>query len=391
MFGGKSIERCFNIEDLRQRARGKLPRPIFDYMDGAAESESTARRNCDQFDEIRIIPKCLLNVETVSTATRVLGVDLEWPLISAPTGASRFYHPDGELAAARAAAKAGIMYSAATMSTHSLEAIAAASTGPKLFQLYIFKDRGVTRALIERAKAAGYDALCITVDASVRGKRERELRSGMGVPLNLRAEGLLSFAMHPDWLWGQARRGRWAMPNFAEWTGSHDIVDHTRFVGRQLDASVSWDDIGELMEVWGGPFALKGVLSVGDARRAASLGVGAIIISNHGGRQLDGAASTIEMLPAMADAVDGQTDLIIDGGVRRGVHILKALALGAKACAVGRPYLYGLAADGEAGVAHALHILRTELTTAMKLAGCVDARSVPPDTVAATSDLVINR
>lgn len=385
MFGGKSIERCFSIDDLRHHARRKLPRPIFDYMDGAAETESTAHRNCKQFDATPLIPKCLVNVETVATATRVLGVDLEWPLISAPTGASRFYHRDGELAVACAVAKAGIMYTAATMSTHSLEAIAAASTGPKLFQLYLFKDRGVSRALIERAKAAGYEALCITVDASVRGKRERELRSGMGVPLNLRADGLLSFAAHPDWLLGQVQKGRWAMPNFAEWTDSDDIVDHTRFVGRQLDASVSWDDVGELMEAWGGPFALKGVMSVDDARRAAKLGVNAIIISNHGGRQLDGAASTIEMLPAIADAVGDQTDLIVDGGIRRGVHILKALALGAKACAVGRPYLYGLAAGGEAGVARALNILRTEFTTAMRLVGCLDARSIPRDIVAATA------
>jgi L-lactate dehydrogenase (cytochrome) len=358
-----------------------LPRPIFDYMDGAAETESTARRNRDQFDAAPIIPKCLVDVATVKTCTPVLGVNLEWPLICAPTGASRFYHPDGELAVARAAAKAGIMYCASTMSTHSLEAIVAASAGPKMFQLYIFKDRGVTRALIERAKAAGYDALCLTVDAAVRGKRERELRSGMGVPLALRPEGFASFALHPRWLVGQAQKGAWSMPNFVEATGSNDIVDHTRFVGGQLDASVSWNDVGALMEAWGKPFAIKGVMSVEDARRAADLGVSAIIISNHGGRQLDGAAATIEVLSETAAAVGDRVDIIVDGGIRRGVHILKALALGAKACAVGRPYLYGLAAGGEAGVARALEILRTEFTTGMKLAGCVDARTVSADVV----------
>jgi L-lactate dehydrogenase (cytochrome) len=376
-----TLERCLSIDDLRQSARLMLPRPIFDYMDGAAETESTARRNTSQFDATPIIPKCLVDVATVRTSTRVLGVDLDWPMICAPTGASRFYHPDGELAVARAASKAGIIYSVSTMSTHSLEAIAAASAGPKMFQLYIFKDRGVTRALIERCKAAGYDALCLTVDAAVRGKRERELRSGMGVPLALRPEGFASFALHPHWMLGQIQKGAWSMPNFAEWTGSNDITTHTRFVGAQLDPSVSWDDVGELIKAWGKPFAVKGVMSVEDARRAADLGVSTIIISNHGGRQLDGAAATIEVLPDIAAAVGDRVDIIVDGGIRRGVHVLKALALGAKACAVGRAYLYGLAAGGEAGVARALDILRTEFTTAMQLSGCVDAARIPNDVV----------
>jgi L-lactate dehydrogenase (cytochrome) len=376
-----SLERCLSIDDLRRRAGLALPRPIFDYMDGAAETESTARRNTSEFDAAPLIPRCLVDVATVKTSTRVLGVDLNWPMICAPTGASRFYHPDGELAVARAASKAGIIYSAATMSTHSLEAIAAASAGPKMFQLYVFKDRGVTRALIERCKAAGYDALCLTVDAAVRGKRERELRSGMGVPLALRAEGFASFALHPRWLLGQIEKGAWSMPNFAEWTGSNDITAHTRFVGGQLDPSVSWDDVGELIKLWGKPFAIKGVMSVEDARRAADLGVSAIIISNHGGRQLDGAAATIEVLADTAAAVGDRVDIILDGGIRRGVHVLKALALGAKACAVGRAYLYGLAAGGEAGVARALDILLTEFTTAMKLSGCVDAARISRDVV----------
>jgi L-lactate dehydrogenase (cytochrome) len=376
-----SLERCFSIDDLRRRAQARLPRPIFDYMDGAAETESTARRNEAWFDAIPIVPKCLVDVATISTSTRVLGADLNWPLICGPTGASRFYHPDGELAVARAAAKAGIIYSASTMATHSLEAIAAASSGPKMFQLYIFKDRGVTRALVERSKAAGFSALCLTVDAAIRGKRERELRSGMGVPLALRAAGLASFALHPRWLLGQAQKGAWSMPNFAEATGSNDITDHTRFVGRQLDASVTWDDIGAIMEAWDGPFAIKGVMSVEDARRAADLGVSAIIVSNHGGRQLDGAVATVEMLPEIVAAVGDRVDIIVDGGIRRGVHMLKALALGAKACAVGRAYLYGLAAGGEVGVARALEVLRTEFTTAMKLSGCLDASRISSDVV----------
>lgn len=372
----KSLENCHSILDLRELARRRLPAPIFNYMDGGAETEATAQRNISAFDDDTLIPRCLVNVASVSTATRVLGQDIEWPVFCSPTGASRFYAPEGELAVARAAAKAGTLYGLSTMSTHSLEAVAAASNGPKLFQLYIFKDRDVTRELIDRCKRAGYQALCLTVDASVRGKRERELRSGMGVPMNLSMEGVAGFAVRPSWLLGLAMKGPLSMPNFAARAGSDRLVAQTKFVGEQLDSSVTWKDVREWIDLWGGPFALKGVMSADDARRAVDVGATAVIVSNHGGRQLDGAAAPIEVLPEIAKAVGHQIDVILDGGVRRGVHVLKALARGAKACSIGRPYLFGLGAGGEAGVTRALEILRNELVTSMKLSGCIDVRNI---------------
>jgi L-lactate dehydrogenase (cytochrome) len=370
------IEKCHSIADLRLLAQRRLPDPIFNYLDGGAEEELTLRRNTSAFDADRLLPNILIDVTTVRTATRVLGQNIAWPVFCAPAGSQRFYHEEGELAAARAADKAGTIYSVATMSSHSIEHIAQATPGPKMFQLFIFKDRGITRELIERCKHAGYKALCLTVDVTVRGKRERELRSGMGVPMKFTAASVASFAMRPLWLLGRLRKGPFCMPTFTERVGSNDIVAQTQFFGKQLDPAVQWKHVGEVIEQWGGPFAIKGILSVGDARRAIEVGASAVMLSNHGGRQLDHAAAPFEVLPAVADAVGGKIEIIVDGGIRRGVHVLKALARGATACSVGRPYLFGLGAGGEVGVARALDILRSELVRAMQLAGVTDSRSV---------------
>lgn len=368
----KRLQDCHNILDLRAVARRRLPSAIFNYLEGGAEDEITAKLNTAAFDAHELLPRVLVDVTAVNTATRVLGADLEWPLMCSPTGASRFYHPDGELAVARAAGEVGALYGLSTMSTHSLEEVAAAGRGPKMFQLYVFKDRGVSRELIERCKRAGYRSLCLTVDGTVRGKRERELRSGMGVPIKLSLRLAASFLSRPGWLIGQARRGPLQMPNFAAYAGSHKLVEQTRFVGAQLDASVTWKEARDMIELWNGPFAIKGLMAANDARRAADIGASAVIVSNHGGRQLDGAAAPIDVLPDIAAAVGDRVEVILDGGVRRGVHILKALARGAKACSIGRPYLYGLATGGEEGVRKALNILRTELVRAMQLSGCTD-------------------
>lgn len=377
----RRLSDCHSIMDLRALAARRLPRPLFDYIDGGAETEWTARRNVAAFDDATLVPRCLVDVSEVSTRTRVLGQDLEWPLICAPTGASRFYHPDGERAVARAAAASGVLYALSTMATQSLEEVAAASSGPRMFQLYIFKDRGITRELIARCKAAGYGALCLTVDAAVRGKRERELRAGLGVPLRLTLRGMAGFARRPAWLMRHCRTGRLSMPNFAAAAGSDDLAAQTRFVSAQLDASLTWDDVAEMIGAWGGPFAIKGIMSPDDARRAAALGATAVIVSNHGGRQLDGAPAPFDMLPAIAEAVQGRVEIILDGGVRRGVHIVKALLRGATACSIGRPCLYGLAAAGEPGVARALDILHDEFARALRLAGFADVRvlAAPPD------------
>lgn len=374
--GTTRLRDCHSIHDLRELARRRLPGPIFHYLDGGAEDEFTARNNTSAFDEVKLLPRCLVDVSSVNTATRVLGQDVQWPLICSPTGASRFYHLDGELAVARAAAKAGVIYGLSVAATHSLEAVAAASGGPAMFQVLMFKDRDLTRELIQRCKRAGYRALCLTVDAAARGKRERELRSGMGVPLNMSFATLCGFALHPGWFVGQARGGPLSMPHLASRANGNGLVAHSRFLGEQLDPSVSWSDVREMIELWGGPFAIKGILHPDDARRAADAGATAVIVSNHGGRQLDGAAAPIEVLPQIVEAVGDRMEVIVDGGIRRGVHILKALAYGATACSIGRPYLFGLAAGGEEGVEKALHILRTELVSAMQLSGCTDINSI---------------
>jgi L-lactate dehydrogenase (cytochrome) len=374
----RRLSKCHNISDLRLLARRRMPAPIFDYLDGGAEDETTLKRNTSAFDDDMIIPRCLVDVSSVKTQVNVLGQDLEWPVICSPAGSQRFYHAEGELGAARAAARARTLYSLAAMSSDSLEDVAAASSGPKMFQIFIFKNRDVTRDLIARCKKSGYKALCLTVDVSVRGKRERELRSGMGIPMKFSAASLASFALRPRWLYGFASRGPFSMPTFAGHAGSTNILDQTRYFGTQLDSSLTWKDVREFIDLWGGPFAIKGLLSPLDASMARDVGASAVMVSNHGGRQLDGAAAPFDALPDIVKAVGDDVEVILDGGVRRGVHVLKALAHGAKACSVGRPYLFGLGAGGEAGAYQALQILRTEFTRAMQLSGCADVRHIDP-------------
>lgn len=357
---------CYNIMDLRERARRRLPSPVFHFLDGAAETEITAQRNTSAFDEEKLIPRCLVDVGAVSTSTRVLGQETEWPVLCSPTGASRLFHPQGELAVARAAARTGTIYCLSTGSTYSLEDVAGASAGPKVFQLYLYKDRDITRELIERCKQVKYAALCLTVDVPVIGKRERDLRSGFGMRPKWSLKSIMHFAQHPAWVLPRIGQGALSAANFSNRVG---------FAG-ELDPSITWKEVREIADLWKGPLALKGVMSAEDAARAADFGVTAVIVSNHGGRQLDGAAAPIEVLPAIVRAVGDRVEVILDGGVRRGVHVLKALARGAKACSIGRPYLYGLSAGGEAGVSKALSILRAELVMAMTLSGCADLKSI---------------
>jgi L-lactate dehydrogenase (cytochrome) len=371
----RALDACHSIMDLRELARRRLPSPIFHYLDGAAETESTARRNGEAFERTPLIPRYLVDVSDVNMTTHILGQRLGWPVFCSPTGASRLYHAQGELAVARAAARSDTLYALSVAATHSMEAVARASAGPKLFQLLLFKDRGLTHDLMDRARASGYQALCLTIDAAVRGKRERELRNGMGVPPQLSLVSLARFALCPGWWLGQVAKGSLTMANLAP-PGMRGLAASSQYLGQQLDTSVSWEDVQTLIERWQGPFALKGILSVEDARRAADIGVTAVIVSNHGGRQLDGAAAPFEVLPEIVAAVGDRVEVILDGGIRRGTHVLKALARGAKACAIGRPYLFGLGAGGEAGVTRALEILRDELLRAMQLCGCTDVRHI---------------
>lgn len=372
----RSLEHCHSILDIREVARRCLPVPIFEYLDGGAETEWTAQRNTCAFDEVALIPRALVDVASVNTATEILGQKVSWPVLCSPTGASRLYHPDGELAVARAAAKTHTLYGLSVAATHSLESVAAASNGPKFFQLLAFKDSGLSRALVERCKAAGYRALCLTVDAVIRGKRERELRNGMAVPPKLTAATAMHYLARPGWLLGQARKGPLRMVHLCGDERASTLVAGSGQLLEQLDVSFSWGDAAKLIELWGGPFAVKGILSVEDARRAVDVGASAVIVSNHGGRQLDGAVAPFDVLPEIAAAVGDRAEVILDGGVRRGTHVLKALARGAKACSIGRPYLFGLGADGEAGVEKALRTLRSELVLAMQLCGLADVRAV---------------
>jgi len=368
------LDDCLNILELRDRARRRLPSAIFCFLDSAAETEVTLRRNSAAFDDVQLVPRCLSDVGKVNTSTRILGQDLEWPVICSPTGGSSFFHSQGELAVARAAAAAGTLYGLSTASTYSIEEVAAASRGPKMFQLYICKDRDFTHSLVERAKRSGFVSLCITVDTPVPGNCEKQLRAGVFGPWHKwPLSTALGFARHPMWGLRRLHKGMHWLANFA---GPDGRPARAEVLVEQLDPSITWDDIRKVADWWGGPLAIKGIMSVDDARRAADAGVTAIIVSNHGGWQLDGAAAPIEVLPEIVGAVGNRLEVILDGGIRRGVHVLKALACGAKACAIGRPYLYGLSAGGEVGVAKALDLLRTELVRAMQLAGCPNLASI---------------
>lgn len=365
------LARCHNVGDLRRRARAALPAPLFHYMDGGADDEWSLRNNSAAFARHMLVPDYLVDVGTIDLTTRVLGCDLALPFFLSPTGMSRLFHHGRELAVARAAERFGTLYTLSTLATTSLEAIAEAVASPKMFQIYILKDRGLTTEFVDRCKAAGYRALCLTVDMPVAGNRERDKVNGMQMPPQWRLGSLASFATHPTWSLNYLRDPDFALANVAHRVdalggGAMGLID---YVNSQFDRSVTWDDAAWLVRQWDGPFVIKGLMSPADAVRAADIGASAVMISNHGGRQLDGAPAPVDMVAPMRDAVGTRLELIVDGGIRRGTDVLKALALGADACSVGRAYLYGLAAGGEAGVVHALGLLRDEIMRGMALLG----------------------
>lgn len=380
------LAHCYNIADLRSRAQRKLPSPMFHYIDGGADDEWTMRRNVEAFDQWMLQPNYLTDVSSVNLASRVLGCELNLPFFLAPTGMSRLFHHHKELGVARAAQRHGTLYSLSTMATTSLEEIATVSSGPKMFQIYIFKDRGLTRELVQRCKAAGYQALCLTVDTSVAGNRERDRREGMTMPPRLTVKNFFSFAMSFEWVLNFLMAPDFRLANVAHRKdalkgGAMGVIE---YVNQQFDRSVTWKDAEWLAQEWGGPFAIKGMTTVQDARQAVAIGASAVMLSNHGGRQLDGVPAPIETLRPVRDAVGGTLELIVDGGIRRGTHILKALALGANACSVGRPYVYGLAAGGEAGVDRAIQLLSDEVARGLALLGCRSLGELREHHVAAT-------
>lgn len=365
----RALERCYNVARLRERAKKRLPAPMFHYIDGAAGDEWTMNRNTSAFDRWELVPRWLVDVSEIDLSTTVFGQPIDVPFICAPTAMSRLFHHIGEPAVARAADRAGTMYSLSSISTTSIEEAAEATSGPKLFQVYVFKDRGLNREFVQRCKDSGYHALALTVDVPVAGNRERDIVTGMTVPPKLTAASLFDFALHPRWVWNYFTSPPIELANVRDRIKG-DVTTLVTFFNDQLDRSVSWDDAAWMIEEWGGPFAIKGVLSVEDARRAADIGASAVVISNHGGRQLDTSPAPIEVLPEIVDAVGDRLEIILEGGVRRGVHVLKALALGANAVSFGRPYLFALGAGGEAGVDQVLAFFRTEVERDMRLLGC---------------------
>lgn len=367
-----SIERCYNLDDFRRLARRRLPAPLFHFMDGGADDEVALRGNTSAFDACQLLPSTLTDTSNLDISTTVLGEKIAMPVILAPTGITRLFHHEGERAVARAAARAGTIYCLSTMSNVSIEEIGALTDAPKCFQVYIHRDRGLTREFVERSRAAGFRSLCLTVDTLVAGNRERDLKTGMIMPPKLTLKSLASFAWHWRWAYNYLTSEKFELANLANnrRAGAERLISVIDYVNSQFDPSITWDDAEQLVAQWDGPFVFKGIMTAADARRAVDIGATAIMVSNHGGRQLDGAPSPFECLAEIADAVGDRAEIILDGGVRRGSHVLKALAMGAKACSIGRGYLYPLAAGGEVGVTRALERLRAEIERDMILMGC---------------------
>lgn len=372
-----------NLDGWRSAARRRLPAPIWHYLEGGAGDERSLARNAAAFGDYELQPRVLVDVSNVSLRTRVLGADLSMPLFLAPTGMTRLFHHGRELAVARAAARARTLYSLSTVSTVSLEDVAQATDGPKLFQIYVFKDRGLTRELVARCRAAGYRALALTVDTPVAGNRERDVRTGMTIPPRLGLRSLLGFVAKPGWSLHYLLDSDFELKNVAHRAAAiaGRPVPLVEYIGSQFDRTLTWTDAEWLANEWGGPLAIKGVVRPDDVKRALDHGATAVMLSNHGGRQLDGAPAPVDCVAAARDAVGDRLELIVDGGVRRGADVLKALALGANACSIGRPYLYGLAGGGEAGVDAVLVKFRAELERDLALLGCADVAQVGPEHV----------
>ncbi|MBR0694136.1 alpha-hydroxy acid oxidase [Bradyrhizobium lablabi] len=358
------------IEDLRQLHKRRVPKAFFDYADRGSYTEETLRANSEDLQQIKFRQRILVDVSKRSLSTTILGEPAAMPLILAPVGLLGMQHGDGEIHACRAAQAAGIPFTQSTMSICSIEDIAAAVDKPFWFQLYVMRDRGFIKSLIERALAAKCSALVLTVDLQVIGQRHQDIKNGMTVPPEWSLSKLIDFATKPAWVSGVLRGKRRTFGNIAGHVkGTEDLTKLSEWTASQFDTSLNWKDIDWIRSIWPGKLILKGILDVEDAELAAKTGAQAIVVSNHGGRQLDGAPSSIEVLPEIVDAIGSQMEIMFDGGIRTGMDVMRALALGAKSCMIGRAYAYGLGAGGEAGVAKAIDILGKELTTTMGLCG----------------------
>jgi L-lactate dehydrogenase (cytochrome) len=371
---------CHDFRDFRELARRRLPGPLFDYIDGAADDEVTYRRNTASFERCDLVPNVLRGVEAVDLSATVMGQTLAMPVYCSPTALQRLFHHRGERAVAAAASKFGTMFGVSSLGTVSLEELRNAYTTPQMYQFYFHKDRGLNRAMLERAKTARIDVMMLTVDSITGGNRERDLRTGFTIPFRLTLAGMLQFAVKPAWGLNYATHERFRLPQLDEHVDmSGGAMSIGRYFTEMLDPSMRWDDVAEMVQAWDGQFCLKGIMSVADAKRAADIGCTGIVLSNHGGRQLDGSRAAFDQLAEVVDAVGDRLDVMMDGGVQRGTHVLKALSLGARAVGVGRYYLFPLAAAGQAGVERALGLMRSELERDMKLMGCTSIGQLARD------------
>ena len=373
-----NLKDCHNFSDFRKLAKKKLPSPIFHYIDGGADDESTLRRNTDSFNDCDLVPNILASVGEPDLSTTVFGRKIDMPLFLSPTAMQSLYTPEGDKASARAAEKFGTMYSMSTMASFSIEEIANISSGPKLFQLYVHKDQSITDDLIDRCRRANFDGLCLTVDTLVAGNRERDHRTGFTTPPKLTLESLLSFAMRPEWVFKYLTNKKFELANIKHKTdkGTNIAKSVIDYINEQYDPKMNWKDAEYCIKRWNGPFALKGVMSVDDAKRAIDIGCTAIMISNHGGRQLDGSRSPFDQVKAISDAVGDKLEIILDGGIRRGTHVLKALAAGATACSFGKAFLFSLGAGGQKGVERLLDNMQNEIRRNMILMGCKNIKDL---------------
>ena len=368
----KNLNQCNNTEDFRLLAKSRLPSPIFHYIDGAADDEVTIKQNTKSYENCDLVPNVLAGVEDIDMSVEIMGKKIDMPLFCSPTALQRLFHHDGELAVGQAAEKFNTFFGVSSLGTYSLKKIAEHVSTPKIFQFYFHKDRGLNDDMVEKCKEARFDAIALTVDTITGGNRERDLKTGFTSPPRLTLSSLMSFALHPMWAFNYFTHEKFELAQLKDYIkeGSNLAISVGDYFSSMLDQNMNWNDAEKLRAKWGGHFCLKGIMSVDDAKRAVDIGASAIMLSNHGGRQLDGGRAPFDQLQEVVDAVGDKIEIICDGGIRRGTHVLKALSLGAKACSGGRFYLYALAAAGQKGVEKALSNMKVEIERDMKLMGC---------------------
>ncbi|MGB0697709.1 MAG: alpha-hydroxy acid oxidase [Rhodospirillaceae bacterium] len=384
------INQCHNFHDFRALAKWRLPGPIFNYIDGGADDEVTLRKNTDSYNAVDLVPNVLRGVKDIDLSVTVMGQKLAMPVYCSPTALQRLFHHQGERAVAAAAAKYGTMFGVSSLGTVSLEELRKKHDTPQVYQFYFHKDRGLNKAMLQRAKEAGVEVMMLTVDSITGGNRERDLRTGFSIPFRLTLGGMIQFAIKPMWGINYVTHESFKLPQLDEHV---DMSDGAMSIGRyftdMLDPSMDWDDVAEMVKEWDGQFCLKGLMSIEDAKRAVDIGCTGIVLSNHGGRQLDGSRTAFDQLGEIVDAVGDKIDVMVDGGVQRGTHVLKALSMGAKAVGVGRAYLYPLAAAGQAGVERALELMRTEIERDMRLMGVSSVAELSRGNLRYTADAAV--